>query len=144
MLLNELQQHLFLFTMKGSYCLVIDVPKNMKIKIGSLGFILFEKGTYIYVGSAMNGIQQRVNRHLSTKKKNYWHIDYLLSKAKIKQIWIKPSNKKEECFIAKRFEKVFQPVKKFGCSDCKCNSHLFQKTGSMNLSSFFSAFERFF
>ena len=47
--------------MKGSYCLIINVEKDTKIKIGKkLGIINFKKGCYVYVGSAMNSLESRV------------------------------------------------------------------------------------
>ena len=65
--------------MKGTYCLIINVKKDVKIKIGKvLGEIEFKKGCYLYVGSAMNSLEKRVQRHLSKDKKKHWHIDYLL------------------------------------------------------------------
>ena len=70
--------------MKGSYCLIINVEKDTKIKIGKkLGIINFKKGCYVYVGSAMNSLESRVKRHLSDNKKKHWHIDYL-TKQKLK------------------------------------------------------------
>ena len=39
----------------------------------------FKKGCYGYMGSALNGLEQRVRRHLSTQKKLHWHVDYLLA-----------------------------------------------------------------
>ena len=55
--------------MKGIYCLIINVKKNTDLKIGSLGDIEFKKGSYIYVGSAQNGIENRVKRHFAKNKK---------------------------------------------------------------------------
>ena len=45
--------------MKGIYCLVINIHEKMKIEVGALGEIDFEKGTYIYVGSAQNNLKKR-------------------------------------------------------------------------------------
>ena len=76
--------------MKECYCLIINLEKNRKIKIGKkLGKIDFEKGFYVYVGSALNSLESRLNRHLSDEKKLHWHIDYLLKNANITDIWIK-------------------------------------------------------
>lgn len=111
--------------MKGAYLLIIKSSKKQRIKIGSLGTLLFDKGFYIYVGSAMNSLEARIARHARKNKKLFWHIDYLLSHAKIVRIFIKPSNKKQECNIAKIIAKNFSSIPRFGCSDCKCNSHLF-------------------
>ena len=111
--------------MKGSYLLIIELKDDKKIKIGKLGNIFFKKGYYIYVGSALNGIEQRVKRHLRIKKKMHWHIDYFLQQSNIIRIYYKASNAKEECSIANFFTEKLSSIPKFGCSDCKCTSHLF-------------------
>lgn len=111
--------------MKGSYVLLMELRTDQEIKVGKLGRIKFRKGYYAYVGSALNNIEARVGRHLSKEKKLRWHIDYLLTKAKIKEVICRESDKREECEIAKKMEKQAKSVKGFGCSDCKCRSHLF-------------------
>ena len=110
--------------MKGSYILLIDLVKDKEIKIGKLGNIFFKKGTYVYVGSALNNLEKRIQRYHSSEKKLHWHIDYFLKYAKIVDVYYKESNKKEECKIAKNFEN-FKKIEDFGCSDCNCESHLF-------------------
>jgi len=117
--------------MKGIYCLIIKIKKNINQKIGKLGNVKFSKGNYVYVGSAQNGIKKRVERHLKKNKKKYWHIDYLLTNknVKIKKILYKKAKKQEECKIANFFKKFAQPINKFGCSDCNCVSHLFRLKG---------------
>ncbi|OIO61606.1 DUF123 domain-containing protein [Candidatus Woesearchaeota archaeon CG_4_10_14_0_2_um_filter_33_10] len=114
--------------MKGAYCLVIKLKKDSSIKIGALGTIKFKKGLYCYVGSALNSLEKRIQRHLSKKKKLHWHIDYLLmnKNTSIKKVFYKQSNKKEEYKIAKFVLKNSTDlIADFGCSDCKCKSHLF-------------------
>jgi len=111
--------------MKGAYVLFIELSKNGEIKIGALGKVKFKKGFYAYVGSAMNNLEKRVARHLRKEKKLHWHIDYLLMRADVKEIYFRENSKREECLIAKKFAKDFKSVKNFGCSDCKCESHLF-------------------
>ncbi len=112
--------------MKGSYVLILEMDRDSYIQIGKLGKIYFRKGYYAYVGSAMNGIERRVSRHLSDdKKKLHWHIDYLLRFANIVDVFYKESNRKEECRIAKEFSKKFTSIYGFGSSDCRCRSHLF-------------------
>ena len=111
--------------MKGSYILLIENKLDQNIMIGKLGNIFFKKGFYIYVGSAMNSLEARINRHKISEKKMHWHIDYLLEKTKILDVYYKESEKKEECVIAKKFSKDFDMVSGFGCSDCSCKSHLF-------------------
>ena len=110
--------------MKGSYILLIELENDKEIQISKLGDIFFKKGFYVYIGSALNGLEQRISRHLRDDKKNHWHLDYLLRSAKVNSVYYKENNRKEECKIAESFSKL-KPVIGFGCSDCKCKSHLF-------------------
>ena len=111
--------------MKGSYVLLIHLKEDEEIRIGSLGKIEFPKGYYVYVGSSMNGIEGRVNRHLRKRKKVHWHIDYFLKKAEILSAYYFESKKRTECNIANKFFRKFEGVPKFGSSDCNCVGHLF-------------------
>jgi Uri superfamily endonuclease len=114
--------------MKGSYVLLIKALKNISIKIGALGKISFSKGTYAYIGSALNNLEKRVARHKRNEKKLHWHIDYLLKSRNVKviKVFYKESETRDECCIAKVVAKHGTPVIKFGCSDCICESHLFK------------------
>jgi len=108
--------------------LVIELKKDSLIKIGALGRIKFKRGLYCYVGSALNNLEKRVQRHLSKKKKLHWHIDYFLmnQNTSIKKVFYKESNKREECKIAGFVSKnSINQIENFGCSDCGCKSHLF-------------------
>lgn len=111
--------------MKGSYILVIKLKENKTLRIGKLGKIYFKKGFYLYVGSALNSLEKRIQRHLKKDKKTHWHIDYLLQHAKIINVFYKENNKREECNIVKKLDKKVSSITGFGCSDCKCGSHLF-------------------
>ena len=118
---------------KGDYVLVVEVRKAKKILIGSLGKIEFKRGLYLYVGSAQNGLEQRIERHLRNEKKIFWHIDYLLSNpsVQIREVWIK-EGKKGECKLARNFlkNKDLKVIKGFGSSDCSCPGHLFYAKGN--------------
>ena len=111
--------------MRGSYLLLVELKNTEIIPVGKLGKIDFKKGFYIYAGSALNGLDQRIQRHLRKQKKTHWHIDYLLNHAKIVNVFYKQSEFKGECFIAKTLEKELSIIPDFGCSDCACKSHLF-------------------
>lgn len=120
---------------KGSYLLLIKIKKPIDIKIGSLGRREFEKGHYVYVGSAMNNLRKRIERHLKSSRlrggqeKKHWHIDYLLSspETEIVDVYYKESEEKEECSVAEKIREGFSEViEKFGSSDCRCKSHLFK------------------
>ena len=112
--------------MKGVYLLLINLKKNSRIKIGKLGKITFPKGFYVYVGSALNSLQARVARHLSSEKKLRWHIDYLLASqnAEVEMVITRQTEKRIECKVNEIIQKFGKPVEKFGSSDCKCKSHL--------------------
>jgi Uri superfamily endonuclease len=114
--------------MRGAYCLIIEIPKEKMISIGSLGPHRYLRGVYAYVGSALSGIEQRVGRHKSQKKRLRWHIDYLLANADILATVAIPGDRKEvECGIIQalqRCEGASIPVAGFGSSDCRCDSHL--------------------
>jgi len=111
---------------KGTYLLVIWVGKDIRVNIGALGSVNFEKGLYTYVGSAQNSLEKRVERHLRKAKRRFWHIDYLLDNdaVKVLKVFSKKAGKHEECKIAKRISERDTCIKGFGSSDCKCQSHL--------------------
>ena len=111
--------------MKGSYILLIKLSEEQTITIGSLKALHFPCGYYAYVGSAMRGFTTRISRHLSSNKKRHWHIDYLLEKASITGIILGETDDRAECTIAQALYHQFDSVPGFGCSDCKCHSHLF-------------------
>jgi Uri superfamily endonuclease len=111
--------------MNGSYIILLELKNDEKIQIGRLGSIFFKKGYYAYVGSALNGLEQRIKRHLREDKKMHWHIDFLLKYGEIKKIFYKEDEMRKECDIANVLSKELELILGFGCSDCKCKSHLF-------------------
>lgn len=111
---------------KGSYLLVLHIEENETITIGELGEILFEKGYYVYVGSALNSLSKRIARHKRKNKNLHWHIDYLtyVSKSIIDIPIITHQNL--ECFISQKISEISDKyIINFGSSDCKCKSHLY-------------------
>ena len=110
--------------MKGCYCLIIKVEENKNLKIGKKLKVEFKKGYYVYIGSAMNGLESRVKRHLSKSKKLHWHIDYLLKYSQIIEV-IYNIDQKVECELSKELSKRNEYIQDFGCSDCECDSHLY-------------------
>ena len=117
---------------KGAYCICIEIGDDLCVEIGALGVIEFHKGRYIYVGSALNGLDSRVLRHMNTSKGVYnaihWHIDYLLREesVSVEAVYVRLSDEKIECEIAGKVSHYGSGVRGFGCSDCRCNSHLFR------------------
>ncbi len=116
---------------KGTYCLCINVEDDIKIRVGALGEITFPRGAYIYVGSALNSLIPRIDRHLKHSRGEHdvthWHIDYLLREplVSMESIYMNDNGKKLECVMAVKVAGHGEPVPRFGCSDCKCVSHLY-------------------
>lgn len=110
--------------MKGCYCLIIKIEENKNLKIGKKLKIEFKKGYYAYIGSAMNGLESRVKRHMSKSKKLHWHVDYLLKYSEIVEV-IYNIDKKVECELSEELSKRNDYIMDFGCSDCECDSHLY-------------------
>lgn len=110
---------------KGIYSLITYLDKPAKIKVGSLGRKEFDKGYYVYTGSAQNNLEARIERHKRKNKKLRWHVDYLLQKAIILKVVSAETNERLECRINERiYKSAFSYIPKFGCSDCSCKSHL--------------------
>ena len=121
--------------MKGSYIILIKLPEEQTITIGSLPDVHFRRGYYAYVGSALGGIKSRLSRHLNQNKKPFWHIDYLLQKAPITDIIIGETKERVECAIAQALSSQFDSIPGFGSSDCHCPSHLFFATEERQMKS---------
>jgi Uri superfamily endonuclease len=112
---------------RGTYLLFLELKNTQKFKPGSLEEAEYKKGMYIYVGRARRGLKARIRRHLRKKKKQFWHIDYLLKEADLREIWIR-ENAFDECQTASRIRDFLgfsSPVHRgFGASDCRCPGHL--------------------
>jgi Uri superfamily endonuclease len=115
---------------RGCYQLLLYLNKKSRIGIGKKGEYDFPEGYYIYTGSALNGLEVRINRHLRKEKKSFWHIDYLLQHCKILNVILYNQGQKNavtECQLNKkslRKKNSAVVVKGFGSSDCRCASHL--------------------
>lgn len=110
----------------GIYLLLIYLENAQDIAIGSTLNTHFERGYYIYVGSAKNNLIQRIRRHRHKRKTKHWHIDYFLERAKLLTTIPIVSRESLECSFANALGKIAErSVKGFGASDCLCPSHLF-------------------
>jgi len=111
--------------MKGVYLLLLQLDRSQRISVGRSGVRRFARGFYAYVGSALNGLGPRVNRHFSRNKRRFWHIDYLLDKARIYDVVLIPVKDKLECALAGALKEELLCIRRFGSSDCSCPGHLF-------------------
>jgi Uri superfamily endonuclease len=112
--------------LKGVYVLVIQLSQTAEVHVGALGTLHFAKGLYAYVGSAQNNLEKRIERHTRKEKRRFWHVDYLLENpaSKIVAVFFKEAPKTTECAIAEAIDQRGEAVVGFGCSDCRCLSHL--------------------
>lgn len=113
---------------KGTYVLFLHIPNDMVIEVGSLGPISFSEGYYCYVGSAMSGLDQRLNRHLFKDKKVRWHIDRLTIVSDDMYAYESSGDIIPECGLARLLTEsgAVPVIDGFGCSDCDCRTHLFR------------------
>lgn len=110
----------------GIYLLLIYLENAQDIAIGLTLNTHFERGYYIYVGSAKNNLIQRMRRHRHNRKTKHWHIDYFLERAKLLTTIPIISRESLECSFAKALSQIAEKsIKGFGASDCLCPSHLF-------------------
>lgn len=111
---------------KGTYVLVLRNDSDRELDIGRLGKIRFKKGFYVYVGSAQGSLQRRLMRHLSTKKKKRWHIDYLGDNMKVFRVFTIRGERKYEKELAMDLMGICDDyVPGFGAGDSRVKSHLF-------------------
>lgn len=126
---------------RRTYILVLHADQQTQMSVGSLGTSTFPAGYYMYVGSARGsgGLRARLTRHLRDSKPQHWHVDYLLSAARVVEIWEIASSEKLECTWAQALMEMpgaSTPVPGFGSSDCGCPSHLIHFTTLPSLEAF--------
>ncbi len=111
---------------RGSYMVILRVESDLGLSLGGLGGVLFREGFYIYVGSAMKGLDSRIGRHRRRRKRPRWHIDYLRGQADFHAALPLRASAPLECDVAGALERISGwSVRGFGVSDCRCRSHLF-------------------
>lgn len=118
----------------ADYILLLYFDEQIDVEVGALGRIMLKIGTYGYCGSAKAGLWGRVKRHLSDPLKRRWHIDHITHSSSGRSVLWKEHELKGECKAAEYLSAEHEGVKGFGCSDCRCRSHLFY-IGDMDLTS---------
>jgi len=117
---------------KGVYALAVEA--HGEAEVGRLGRVCFD-GVYLYIGSALGpGGLKRLERHLKVargeRQVRRWHIDYLLALGELRGMFVRETGERLECALAGELAKNFRPaVPGFGCSDCRCHTHLFLAAG---------------
>ena len=120
----------------GTYVLVITLGSDLTTEVGALGTLSFPAGVYLYTGSALGGLDQRISRHIRHEKTVKWHIDRLTVAADSVIAYESYPDYVPECELASMAGDcgMVPSVDGFGCSDCSCRTHLFRVTdGSLDL-----------
>ncbi len=111
---------------RGSYILLLKLPKEASLEVGKLGEIRFRKGYYLYFGSARKNLSRRIERHRRMRKRLFWHVDFLRSIAEFHLALPIRTQDALECEIARTIKDICDwEVPHFGSSDCSCPSHLY-------------------
>lgn len=111
---------------RGAYLLLLHLSEPQRMQIGRLGTFDLAAGWYIYVGSAMAGLDARLQRHMRQRKRMHWHIDHLRRAADdVVPLPIR-SSQRQECELAADVAGMYPvAIPRFGASDCSCPGHLF-------------------
>ena len=114
---------------KGVYCLVL-VHGPCTIRVGALGNLAFPgRLARLYRFCPRARGLKRVQRHIRSRSRQkvetQWHIDYLLGiqHVTLRHALCAQTTRPVECRLARALGGI--PVNGFGCSDCRCGSHLF-------------------
>jgi len=118
---------------KGAYLIIAELRPARTIRVGALGRLRLVAGAYVYVGSALGGLERRIARHLRRRKRHHWHIDYLLAHARVIEVVRVPTEVRVECALARELAFRLEGVPGFGASDCRCASHLFVHADTIRL-----------
>jgi Uri superfamily endonuclease len=121
----------------GTYALILRSQTDAIVEIGLWRQIKLKSGYYVYIGSAFGpgGVQARVLRHYRKKKSSHWHIDYLTEFMSPIFVLYSHETRHREHEWAQVLYKMndMSPIQGFGCSDCKCYSHLFHTSNVPDL-----------
>lgn len=117
---------------EGCYHLIIELRKAIRLRRPRLDGGVLPAGFCIYTGSAKRNLLHRIARHLTSRHKKRWHIDYLLASpyARVLDVVILPGREQSECLANCEVGRIRGAVvlhKGFGSSDCRCScpAHLY-------------------
>lgn len=111
----------------GTYVFLMWNDHARAIEVGRLGEIRFPAGLYAYVGSALRNLPHRIGRHARAEKRVKWHVDHLSTRFTPVAALVVESPRRLECAVARAVATLAaESFPDFGCSDCRCGSHLFR------------------
>ena len=114
---------------KGTYILFLRMRADRILRVGRIGELPFRRGFHAYIGSALGpgGLAARIGHHLRVPGRPHWHLDYLRPFVEPAMLWYAESAVRFEhqwaLLLASSFAES-TPTPGFGCSDCRCPSHL--------------------
>ena len=125
----------------GTYVLIFRLPNIHSIRVGRIGEVTLTEGAYAYVGSALGpgGLGGRLGRHVKAIARPHWHIDYLRPMACLEQIWVTAKGQRREhdwARLLREWRGASIAVRRFGASDCSCETHLFRWLERPDLATF--------
>jgi Uri superfamily endonuclease len=124
----------------GTYILVLKSNQRASVQIGRWGHLEIQRGYYTYVGSAFGpgGVSARVSRHLREDKSKRWHIDYLREVTVPVSVWYShdPDHLEHDWATVLSRMTGTVPINGLGCSDCRCDAHLFFSSKKPEFSEF--------
>lgn len=124
----------------GTYALILRCTGRASVTVGRWGEIRLETGFYTYVGSAFGsgGVKARVLRHCRSNMRKHWHIDYIREFVHPIGAWYSHQPQRLEHDWATIIASLpgVTAIEGFGCTDCRCHSHLFRTASTPDFSRF--------
>ncbi len=125
---------------KGTYTLVIESKRAMRVRFGRLGSARLTTGYYVYTGSALGqgalSLERRLGRHIRRSKRAHWHVDYLTTRDEyvVRAGVCVKSGRRLECLVNRRIHRAVDVrvvLPHLGATDCTCVSHLVKVDSSL-------------
>lgn len=110
---------------KGDYVVLFFLKEAVVISSLCRSWTL-DAGYYMYIGSAMSSLAERVKRHLIEEKRKFWHIDYFREKAEVVAALLLPTEEQREEELSNFVSEYGEAVPRFGASDCSTDSNLYR------------------
>jgi Uri superfamily endonuclease len=115
---------------RGTYLLWCVSTARRRVRVGRLGWLRLDKGSYLYAGSALGpgGLRSRIDHHLRPALRLHWHVDYLRRHTRLAGVFFRTGDTRLEhdwASLLGTLPGASSPLPGFGSSDCTCGSHLF-------------------
>jgi len=111
---------------RGCYLAIFRLRRALRWRAGRAAGAFLPPGFHIYVGSAKRGLAARLARHAGGTGRPFWHVDRLRAAAKPRAFLPVRTADDIECDLASAVRGAADgEAAGFGCSDCRCSSHLF-------------------